>query len=414
MHILTKSITLFTLLFICLQANGQQEENFRITKRNLELVAETNSFITKKSFNAISFRIKGKDFGNLSVQLPNRKVEITKDDHITLNEGIQSNLIILTKESYDFTLMGDYRGEIECILQYVKPIEHNSSAGRRAVCEHPEMVMQSTWRAGLPDPVAGRNKTPTEHCIIHHSADGNGNNDYTSLVRAYYTHHTQTNGWDDIGYNYLIANDGTLYAGRDPELNTIDQDNVQGAHFCGKNQKTMGVCIIGEYSSVEPSFAAINTLTNLLTWKLDKEQYTVTDSFHHPTSSDPLMSVIDGHKSGCSTTCPGDNLWSIISTIRQEVHNKLDQCSSVGISEEEENNFKIFPNPSNGNFSIQFNQAINAKIEIIDIRGVTIFKHDVINLSRFNVILPKLKDGMYILRIHQGENTTNKKIQIIN
>lgn len=414
MNISNKLIPLIFLFVICLQAKAQQVENYRIFNNSLNLVSDSCTFVSNESFNAISFRIKGKEFGNLRVQLPNRIVQISKDDHLNLIEGIQSNLIVLKTESKTFTLMGEYAGEIECILQYVAPLTHHSVAGRRASCEHPEMVMQSTWRQGLPDPVPGRNKTPTEHCIVHHSADGNGNSDYTSLVRAYYTHHTVTNGWDDIGYNYLIANDGTLYAGRDPELSTIDQDNVQGAHFCGKNQKTMGVCIIGEYTSIEPSFAAINTLTTLLTWKLDKEQFIVTDSFAHPTAIDPLLSVIDGHKSGCNTTCPGGNIWEKMASIRQEVHNKLDQCSRVGIMEEEESSWTLFPNPSNGTFKIDFKKPVTATLELFDMVGVKLFSEELLNLSIFNASIPQLQNGIYFLRIIHGKKTTHNKIQIIH
>lgn len=396
-----------------MQVNGQQTDNFRIIKKSLTLHTDSVTITSSEVFNAMSFRIKGKGFGDLSVKLPNRIAPITKDEHVELTNQTQSNLIVLKEEVTTFTLYGKKNTEIECIMQYVAPLRHNTRALRRAKCEHPQMVTQSTWRQGLPDPVPGRNTTPTEHCIIHHSADGNGNNDYTSLVRAYYTHHTQTNGWDDIGYNYLIANDGTLYAGRDPELPSIDQDNVQGAHFCSKNKKTMGVCIIGEYSSIEPSFAAINTLTDLLTWKLDKERFVVTDSFNHPTTSDPLLSVIDGHKSGCNTTCPGDNLWAKISTIRQDIHNKLDQCSTVGIEDEFQKTIVVYPNPNNGNFIIDLEKKTTGEIQILTLTGKKIYSESILNLSIISISKVDLESGLYILKLISKEEQLIQKIQII-
>lgn len=44
-------------------------------------------------------------------------------------------------------------------------------------------------------------------------------------------------GWSDIGYHWVIEDDGTLRAGR-PE-------NRQGAHAKGLNDRSIGVCVTG-------------------------------------------------------------------------------------------------------------------------------------------------------------------------
>lgn len=416
MNILNKINIVLTLLILCVSAgaNGQVvNNNFWVKSNKIQIDKDTVILVSSSPFNSFSFQMEEDVLGTIKVQTSLREVTLSKDEHVTLENKVQSNLIVCAEDNQTIMFISNgYRGQINWVTQYVKPLtSHNSITTRRAACVLPNMVMQSTWRAGLPDPVPGRNKTPTEHCIIHHSADGNGNSDYTSLVRAYYTHHTQTNGWDDIGYNYLIADDGTLYAGRDPELTSIDQDNVQGAHFCGKNQLTMGVCIIGEYSSVEPSFAAINTLTTLLTWKLDKEQFTVNDSFPHPTATDPLLSVIDGHRSACSTTCPGDNLWSHIPTIRQDVHNKLDQCSTVGIMEES-NGILVSPNPSNGAFKVTLPSPIKGSLVLRDITGKIVLHQSVVNASQIEVISASMQAGTYFLEIESSTQTFHQKIVI--
>jgi len=52
--------------------------------------------------------------------------------------------------------------------------------------------------------------------------------------------HVEGNGWDDIGYHYVIRRDGSIEKGRD--------DNVQGAHVRGHNKNSLGVCMVGGYN----------------------------------------------------------------------------------------------------------------------------------------------------------------------
>lgn len=49
--------------------------------------------------------------------------------------------------------------------------------------------------------------------------------------------HVDLNGWNDVGYHFIIRRDGTVENGRD-----ID---VPGAHAKGHNSKSIGVCLVG-------------------------------------------------------------------------------------------------------------------------------------------------------------------------
>lgn len=44
-------------------------------------------------------------------------------------------------------------------------------------------------------------------------------------------------GWEDIGYHFIIRRDGTVQAGR-----TLDS---QGAHVSGHNHEAVGICLVG-------------------------------------------------------------------------------------------------------------------------------------------------------------------------
>lgn len=48
-------------------------------------------------------------------------------------------------------------------------------------------------------------------------------------------------GWTDIGYNFLVGEDGNVYEGRGW--------GKKGAHSVPFNGKSIGICIIGDYTS---------------------------------------------------------------------------------------------------------------------------------------------------------------------
>ena len=81
--------------------------------------------------------------------------------------------------------------------------------------------------------------------IIHCSASGWGNAD---VIRKW---HVDGNGWDDIGYHYVI-NSGRpeRSADFDPDwdgfLETGRPLDIAGAHCKGHNAHSVGICLIGE------------------------------------------------------------------------------------------------------------------------------------------------------------------------
>jgi len=81
-----------------------------------------------------------------------------------------------------------------------------------------------------------KDRRETSLIIVHHSATENGN------VEIFRRFHTETNGWDDIGYHFVITNgnggpDGEIQKGRDLQK--------QGAHAKEKNYNSIGICLVG-------------------------------------------------------------------------------------------------------------------------------------------------------------------------
>ena len=70
--------------------------------------------------------------------------------------------------------------------------------------------------------------------IIHCSATPKHKDFSAETIRDW---HVKGNGWDDIGYHYVVRLDGSLEYGRPVQ--------VPGAHCRGENKSSIGICDIG-------------------------------------------------------------------------------------------------------------------------------------------------------------------------
>jgi len=182
-------------------------------------------------------------------------------------------------------------------------------------CPQPALESRADWcpSGDCPDQTS---PTPTNvtHMIVHHSAGTNSANDWAAIVRAIWDFHVNGNGWSDIGYNYLVDPNGVIYEGRGY--------NILGAHFCGMNTGTMGVCVMGDFTNVEPSNQALESLERLLAWKsCDIGADPLGESYH--ASSNDILKNISGHRDGCATSCPGDSFYPLLPQVREETNNQI-------------------------------------------------------------------------------------------
>ncbi|MCB9246299.1 MAG: N-acetylmuramoyl-L-alanine amidase [Flavobacteriales bacterium] len=271
-------------------------------------------------------------------------------------------------------------------------------------CSKPDFIASETWRAGLPDPVPGRSVHKVDHLIVHHSAGSNSITDYTLAVRNIYLYHLEVNGWDDVGYNYLIAPNGQIYQGRD-DLGVGPEDNIKGAHFCGKNTGTMGVCLMGNYDEAEVADSAFHALIRLFTWKCVKEGMDPRQSLIHPADiGTDSLGRIAGHRDGCNTRCPGDNAYTLLHALIDSVYNRYIQCEPVvGISRSSWEQFHISPNPVR--FPIYLTLPANGhtfRYRIIDLQGKTILNKRMVG-HWLDPEMP-LQSGSYFLEIEDRDN----------
>lgn len=193
---------------------------------------------------------------------------------------------------------------------------------RACPCTQPSYFTRHQW---CPNDDCPPNPNPSstvvKHLIVHHSAGANTSSDWAAVVRSIWNFHVNGNGWADIGYNWLIDPTGQVYEGRG--------DNILGAHFCGTNGGTMGTCMLGTFTSVTPPQPALNSLKALLAWKACDADILPLDSAFH-ASSGLVLNRISGHRDGCSTECPGTQLYDLLPVIRQEVSTMIsNQCSPL-------------------------------------------------------------------------------------
>ena len=80
---------------------------------------------------------------------------------------------------------------------------------------------------------------PMQMVFIHHTDTPNGyaEADVPAIIRSIYIYHVRSNGWNDIGYNFLVDAYGRVFEGR---AGGIDQP-VIGAQTLGFNTGSVGI-----------------------------------------------------------------------------------------------------------------------------------------------------------------------------
>lgn len=160
--------------------------------------------------------------------------------------------------------------------------------------------------------------------VVHHTA---GSNEYSKeesadIVRGIYAYHAQTLGWCDIGYNALVDKYGQIFEGR---AGGLDKP-VQGAHTGGFNENTVGVAMMGDYTSTQPTSSEINTVGTFLGWRLKlagldplgrTTMYSEGTEFtSFPEGAAVDIPIISAHRDLGNTADPGEQGYAQMDTIR--------------------------------------------------------------------------------------------------
>ena len=177
---------------------------------------------------------------------------------------------------------------------------------------------------------------PTQKLVVHHTATKNDDPDPAATVRAIYRYHAIDKGWGDIGYNFLVDEQGVVYKGRysgaggtSADTFTGEDDAANGvtaAHVGGYNSGTMGIALLGTLTDRTAAPSARASLIDHLAWEAERHGLDPegTSLYVNPVDGkEKLAANISGHRDWGATECPGDTLYSDLPSIRSAAADKI-------------------------------------------------------------------------------------------
>ncbi|XP_068173935.1 peptidoglycan recognition protein 5 [Antennarius striatus] len=159
-----------------------------------------------------------------------------------------------------------------------------------------DIVSRSQWGAAAP---LQREvlKASAQRVVIHHTAFQQcaGLKECKEQLVSIQKMHMTDRHFDDIGYNFLVEADGTVYEGRGW--------CVVGAHAKGNNHDSLGIAFMGNFTTDTPSTESLSAVKELLLSG-------VSQGFLHPEF------VLLGHRDLGNTLCPGEKLYTVLPDLQ--------------------------------------------------------------------------------------------------
>jgi hypothetical protein len=198
----------------------------------------------------------------------------------------------------------------------------------------PAIISRAEWGADESIGNRGRDFAPLTKAVLHHTAIAEGA-DAAAQVRGIHRSHVLSNGWSDIGYNFLVDRAGRIYEGRwardyaPGEVHTGESTSgriVTAAHATSHNTGTMGIAVLGNYSSTaDVTAASLGAVARLIAWKFGPRALDPHGSSPYVLSNGQTSTFanICGHRDVVGTDCPGGALWPKLPSIRDMVAAEL-------------------------------------------------------------------------------------------
>ena len=198
----------------------------------------------------------------------------------------------------------------------------------------PALITRAQWGADESLAKPTERNSALKVMFVHHTATANtyaGTAAAAAQVRAIYAYHTKTNGWSDIGYNFLVDNAGTIFEGRKHSIDEL----VMGAHTEGFNTDSMGVSGLGNYDIAAPPAAMMTSIARVAAWKLGPQgvdpsaQTTLTSAGgatnRYPAGTPVVVNTIAPHGEVGKTACAGQHLNAQMAAIRSTASSLVSQ-----------------------------------------------------------------------------------------
>lgn len=157
----------------------------------------------------------------------------------------------------------------------------------------PNILPRSAWGAKAPKGYYGKH-TPNR-ITIHHTVTSNTATDSAAEARKIQQMHFN-NGWNDVGYHFLVGRDGKIYRG--------SAEDRLGTHVANQNTGNLGIVLIGTYhESTAPTDAQLKAAAQLVGYLGKKYNITLN------------RTNVKGHGERMSTLCPGKQVLSRMDKI---------------------------------------------------------------------------------------------------
>ena len=215
------------------------------------------------------------------------------------------------------SLTTDLTAPIAATVQVVDPGASNADSAQpaagaaSAATAKPAIYSRAAWGANERLRRAAPEYGQVQLGFVHHTVSSNS---YTAaqvpaMIRGIYAYHVQSNGWSDIGYNFLIDRFGRTWEGRYGGMNKP----VIGAQTLNYNAWSMGVSAIGNFEVASPPQAMTNAFKRVFAWKLSLSGLPATGTV---VANGKSFQRVSGHRDGFKTACPGRYLFAKVPEIR--------------------------------------------------------------------------------------------------
>ncbi|HMJ36821.1 MAG TPA: N-acetylmuramoyl-L-alanine amidase [Baekduia sp.] len=189
----------------------------------------------------------------------------------------------------------------------------------------PTIIARAAWGGDGVTPRSAPDFGDVQVAFVHHTVSANdyGPEDSAGIVLAMAKYHRDTNGWNDLGYNFVVDRFGQIFEGR---AGGIDQA-VVGAQAQGYNGHSTGIANIGTFSDVGQTPEALDAMARLIAWKLSLHGAPVTGQVvltsgggslnRYKSGTAVTLERICGHRDGDATACPGTALYDQLPDLRR-------------------------------------------------------------------------------------------------
>jgi len=191
----------------------------------------------------------------------------------------------------------------------------------------PLIAPRAAWHAALARPRRPPAYGAVRFAVVHHTQSLNrySPGEVPAMILAIAQFHIDGNGWNDIGYNFLVDRFGRAWEGRAGGLDLP----VIGAHAGGFNGISTGVAMLGNFMGERVVGGAFRTLRDLLAWKLAvhgvlvRRRVTVLSGGGRFTAfargQRVTVARVCGHRDVDQTDCPGNALYGELAALRAGV-----------------------------------------------------------------------------------------------